>query len=210
MINSLPSTSTSDNNTAGAGSGKTRGLVFTNCSRDSFAARRSVSCPIFTATSTRMIPGSDKFVVTWTRLFGTTTILLSSVRTVVSNSPISATFPNTSGISIRSPTSYRRKISSMTPAARSPSNPCRAKPMATVHAENTAMKDVVEMPTIEATVMSNMTLRPLLAELTTNFIKVGSTRLFSPASSFGSGSSDSSDSSSLLPALAKERRVGRR
>jgi len=70
--------------------------------------------------------------------------------------------------------------------------PCKAKPIAREDMVITATSEVVEMPTIEATVMRSKALRPLLATLSANFIKVGLTR----CEAWGSASTSSSTPSS--------------
>jgi len=154
-------------------------------------------------TSTRRVRCSDKLVVTLIWLFGTVMVLLSSVRTTVSNRAISATLPKipfdfTPAKSTKSPTSYRRKTSSITPAARSLRSPCKAKPMASEHMESTATKEAVEMLTMEATVMRSKILSPLLAKLTANLMRVGSIRCVSARSR---SSSSSLSLASWLPPL---------
>mmetsp|Transcript_54151 Transcript_54151/g.108779 ORF Transcript_54151/g.108779 Transcript_54151/m.108779 type:complete len:203 (+) Transcript_54151:655-1263(+) len=113
--------------------------------------------------------------MTLTWLFGMLIVLLSGLRTTVSNKAISATFPKTPAMSTKSPTSYLRKTNNITPAARSFKRPCKAKPMASELMESTATKEVVEMPRMDATLMRSKALSPLLAKLMANLMKVGST-----------------------------------
>ncbi len=71
---------------------------------------------------------------------------LSGVLRVVVKIPISATVPLEPPATTKSPFLKGRKISSITPAAKFESVPCRARPMARPAAPSTATSEVVSIP----------------------------------------------------------------
>ena len=90
--------------------------------------------------------------------FGTMICTLSSVTSSVQNSDNSLTVPTLLPTCTLWPTLKGRKISSMMPAARLESVPCKASPTARLAAPMTATRLVVWMPNCDSTA-SRVTVR---------------------------------------------------
>ncbi len=133
-----------------AGSASTCGIPATLASIARRTAATSAPCTSGTRTTSRRLEWAWKLMMlspnrrplpTWMRT-------LSGVSMVVTNRPISCTMPVTPPASISSPTLKGRSTSRKTPAAKLPSSPAHAEPMAMPAAASSAANDVVSMPII--------------------------------------------------------------
>ena len=110
--------------------------------------------------------------------FASMMVLFSPVSRIVLKICTSSTTPFCPPASIKSPVLKGLNTSIKTPPAKLARDPCKARPTAKPMAPMMATKEVVSMPNIPATVMSNNTFKPTETMLDKNDCKEASTLRF--------------------------------